>query len=201
MAMVISAPGSAQVVRRVRLYGVLGARFGRDFNLAVASPREAMRALSAQLPGFRAFLETSRSRGLVYAVFVGKRNLPENEVDLGAGTGDIRIAPVYTGSKRAGLFQTILGAVMIAVGVFSSAYGGAGMIAAGVGMMAGGVVSMLSPQASGLSSKEQAENTPSYAFGGAVTTVAQGNPVGLGYGRREIGGALISAHILAEDQM
>jgi predicted phage tail protein len=68
-------------------------------------------------------------------------------------------------------------------------------------MMFGGVVSMLSPQADGLNTKEQAENTPSYAFGGAVTTVAQGNPVGLGYGRRRIGGALISGGLYAEDQM
>lgn len=192
---------SARVVRNVRLYGVLGARFGRVYRLAVASPREAMRALSAQLPGFRQFLETSRERGLVYAVFVGRRNLQEGELDLGAGGADIRIAPVMTGSKKAGLFQTVLGAVMVVVGVFSSAYGGAGMIAAGVGMMAGGVVSMLSPQASGLNTKEQAENTPSYAFGGAVTTVAQGNPVALGYGRRRIGGAVISGGIYAEDQM
>ncbi|MCJ7854630.1 tail assembly protein [Pseudomonas monteilii] len=199
MAMLVA--NAAPVLRSVRLYGVLGARFGREYRLAVASPREAMRALSAQVPGFRAFLETSRERGLVYAVFVGRRNLPEAELDLGAGAADIRIAPVMTGSKKAGLFQTILGAVMVAVGVFSSAYGGAGMIAAGVGMMAGGVVSMLSPQASGLNTKEQAENTPSYAFGGAVTTVAQGNPVALGYGKRRIGGALISGGIHPEDKM
>jgi predicted phage tail protein len=199
--MVMQAINAPQVVRTVRLYGVLGARFGREYRLAVASPREAMRALACQVPGLRQFLETSRERGLVYAVFVGRRNVPERELDHGAGELDIRIAPIISGSKKAGLFQTILGAVMVVVGVMSTAYGGAGMIAAGVGMMTGGVVQMLSPQASGLKSRQAAENTPSYAFGGAVNTVAQGNPVGLGYGEREIGGAVISGGIYAEDQM
>lgn len=200
MAMV--ATESAPVTRTVRLYGVLGARFGRSFRLSVSSPREAMHALCCQIAGLRHFLQTSRERGLVYAVFVGRRNVPEAQLDHGnGGTADIRIAPMISGSKKAGLFQTILGAVMIVVGVFSTAFGGAGMIAAGVGMMAGGVVQMLSPQASGLSSSQSAENTPSYAFGGAVNTVAQGNPVGLGYGRRLVGGAVISGGIYAEDQM
>lgn len=196
MAMVVTE--SARPVRTVRLYGVLGARFGREYRLAVASPREAMRALAAQLPGLRRFLETSRERGLTYAVFVGRRNVPEAELDFGAGASDIRIAPVMTGSKKGGLFQVVLGAVLVGVGVMT---GNAALIVVGGGMMAGGVVSMLSPQAQGLNTKEQAENTPSYAFGGAVTTVAQGNPVGLGYGRRRIGGALISGGIYAEDQM
>lgn len=199
--MAMRAINAGQVVRTVRLYGVLGARFGRVFRLAVSSPREAMRALACQVPGLRQFLETSKDRGLEYAVFVGRRNLSEVEIDHGAGAADIRIAPIITGSKKAGLFQTILGAVMIVVGVVSSAYGGAGMIAAGVGMLAGGVVQMLSPQLSGLNSNSSSENTPSYAFGGAVNTIAQGNPVGLGYGEREIGGALISGGIYAEDQM
>lgn len=199
MAMVITE--SARVVRTVRLYGVLGARFGREFRLAVTSPREAMRALAAQLPGLRHFLENSRERGLTYAVFVGRRNIPEPELDFGAGAADIRIAPIMAGSKKGGFFQVVLGAVLVGVGLMVPGALGMGVMAAGAGMMMGGVVSMLSPQAEGLNTKEQAENTPSYAFGGAVTTVAQGNPVGLGYGRRHVGGALISGGIYAEDQM
>jgi predicted phage tail protein len=196
--MAMQAINAPQVVRTVRLYGVLGARFGREYRLAVASPREAMRALACQVPGLRQFLETSRERGLVYAVFVGRRNLPERELDHGVGELDIRIAPIISGSKKAGLFQTILGAVLVVAGAMT---GNPGVVAAGVGMMAGGVVQMLSPQVSGLKSRQAAENTPSYAFGGAVNTVAQGNPVGLGYGEREIGGAVISGGIYAEDQM
>ncbi|EEP91823.1 Bacteriophage lambda tail assembly I [Yersinia kristensenii ATCC 33638] len=71
----------------------------------------------------------------------------------------------------------------------------------GAAMMLGGVVQMLSPQQGGLASRQSAENTPSYAFGGPVNTVAQGNPIPIGYGERIIGGAIISAGIYTEDQM
>jgi predicted phage tail protein len=40
---------------------------------------------------------------------------------------------------------------------------------------------------------------PSYAFGGPVNTVAMGNPVGVAYGLRERGGAIISAGIYTDD--
>ncbi|MGT3282611.1 tail assembly protein, partial [Yersinia enterocolitica] len=48
--------------------------------------------------------------------------------------------------------------------------------------------------------RQSAENTASYAFGGPVNTVAQGNPVAIGYGERRIGGAIISAGVYAEDK-
>jgi predicted phage tail protein len=70
----------------------------------------------------------------------------------------------------------------------------------GVGMMAGGVIQMLSPQPTGLASKQDADNKPSYAFGSVTNTAAQGYPVPLVYGKRRIGGAIISAGIYVEDQ-
>ncbi|PXV41283.1 phage tail protein, partial [Salmonella enterica subsp. enterica serovar Newport] len=45
-----------------------------------------------------------------------------------------------------------------------------------------------------------ADNRASYAFGGVTNTAAQGYPVPLGYGKRRIGGAIISAGIYVEDQ-
>lgn len=67
-------------------------------------------------------------------------------------------------------------------------------------MAVGGVVQMLSPQVAGLRMRQDPDNKPSYAFGGPVNTTASGNPVPLLYGQREIGGAIISAGIYAEDQ-
>ncbi|MEL4370711.1 hypothetical protein [Shewanella xiamenensis] len=111
--------------------------------------------------------------------------------------------PVIAGSKRGGVLQTIIGAVMIVAGVVLSFTPLAGaspyLIQGGIAVMAGGVIQMLSPQAKGLKGREAAENAPSYAFGGAVNTTAAGNPVGIGYGKRRIGGAIISAGIYAED--
>lgn len=42
---------NAEPVRTIRLYGVLGATFGREYRLSVASPKEAIRALSVIVPG------------------------------------------------------------------------------------------------------------------------------------------------------
>ncbi len=105
--------------------------------------------------------------------------------------------PVIIGSKKAGLLQTILGAALVVVGVVTQQYY---VATAGISLVAGGVVQMLSPQPAGLASKQDAENRASYAFGGVTNTAAQGNPVPLLYGRRRIGGAIISAGIYVEDQ-
>lgn len=77
---------------------------------------------------------------------------------------------------------------------------GVNLMMAGGAMMVGGVVQMLSPQPTGLASKQDADNRASYAFGGVTNTAAQGYPVPLLYGRRRIGGAIISAGIYVEDQ-
>lgn len=190
----------------IRLYGVLGAKFGRVHKLAVQTSAEAVKALCVNFDGLEEYLMNAKKNGMVFAVFRGKRNIGVDDYKNLGGTNDIRIAPVMEGAKKAGLFQTILGAVMVVVGVivtglsygWASPVGGA-MISAGIGMMAGGVYQMLSPQPKGLQGREDADNKPSYAFGGAVNSLAMGNPVPVLYGEREIGGAIISAGIVAED--
>ncbi|MFA1237340.1 tail assembly protein [Serratia odorifera] len=194
-------------IKTIRLYGVLGARFGREHRIAVDSPVEAIKALSTIIPGFQQFLLKSKEQGLTYAVFEGKRNLVKEDLFLNSNGADIRIAPVVIGSKKAGVFQTILGAVMVVVGVAISYFSagtmsafGAQLAWAGGAMMLGGVIQMLSPMQGGLASRQDPDNKPSYAFGGPVNTIAQGNPVPILYGKRRIGGAIISAGIYAEDQ-
>lgn len=60
--------------------------------------------------GFEKFMRTAEERGMRFAVFVGRRNLREEELDLaGAGESVIRIVPVIQGSKSSGIFQTVLG--------------------------------------------------------------------------------------------
>lgn len=191
----------------IRLYGVLGFKFGRVHHLAIDSPREAIKALSVLYEGFEQFLANAHLKGLVFAVFKGKRNISEDELNLDTSE-EIRIAPVIKGSKRGGFFQTVLGIAMIGLAVWNPAFlamsatTNSALMLGGAAMAIGGVVQMLSPQSRGLSIRQDADNKPSYAFGGAVNTTAQGNPVPLFYGldRREIGGAIISAGIYTEDQ-
>ncbi len=190
----------------IRLYGALGARFGRVHRLAVLTSAEAVKALCINLDGLESFLMNAKKNGMTFAVFRGKRNIGAQDFKELGGNSDIRIAPVMEGAKKAGLFQTILGAVMVVAGIVvtgmtfgSAGVIGAGMISAGIGMAAGGIYQMLSPQPKGLQGRDDPANKPSYAFGGAVNTLAMGNPVALLYGEREIGGAIISAGIVAED--
>lgn len=195
-----------QPLKTIRLYGVLGTKFGRVHRLAVETRQEAIKALSVIIPGFEKFMLASKSRGLAYAVFDGKRNLARDELDFKVAD-EIRIAPVIMGSKQAGVFQTILGAVLVVAGYFVSisSWGlaspvGLGMMQSGAAMMLGGVVQMLTPMQGGISMRQSPDNKPSYAFGGPVNSIAQGNPVPILYGRRRVGGAIISAGIYAEDQ-
>jgi len=190
----------------IRLYGALGARFGRVHRLAVQTSAEAVKALCINLDGLESYLLNAKKNGMTFAVFRGKRNIGVDDFKGLSGDTDIRIAPIMEGAKKAGMFQTILGAVMVVAGVVMTVISGgtasplaAGLMTSGIGMMAGGIYQMLSPQPKGLQGRDDPDNKPSYAFGGAVNTLAMGNPVALLYGEREIGGAIISAGIVAED--
>ncbi len=197
-----------EIMTRIELSGSLGKVFGKSHHRLVSTTQEALRALCCTLDGFEKYMNTSARRGLTFALFKGKKNIGKD--DLGYPlTGDvIRIVPIIIGSKKAGMLQTILGAVLVVVGALGAtigqAWGGAAWGPAamkiGAAMMLGGVVQMLSPQATGLASKQSADNQASYAFGGVINTAAQGYPVPLLYGKRLIGGAIISAGIYVEDQ-
>jgi len=188
----------------IRLYGALGARFGRVHRLAVQTSAEAVKALCINFDGLESYLMNAKKNGMTFAVFRGKRNIGADDFRDLTGDSDIRIAPVMEGAKKAGMFQTILGAVMVVAGVVASFIPGGqafapSLLIGGASMMAGGIYQMLSPQPKGLQGRDDPDNKPSYAFGGAVNTLAMGNPVALLYGEREIGGAIISAGIVAED--
>lgn len=192
---------------RIELGGALGKTFGRTHDRLIRTTAEAINALSKTICGFEQYLNTSKNRGLTYAVFKGKRNIGKDDLCFPVTGEVIRIIPVVIGSKKAGLLQTVLGAVLVVVGVAVGYLSGGTLSAVGYGaaklgaaMMLGGVVQMLSPQPAGLASKQDAENRASYAFGGVTNTAAQGNPVPILYGRRRIGGAIISGGIYVEDQ-
>jgi predicted phage tail protein len=201
---------ATEVMTTIKLYGQLGNLFGKEHQRLVRTTKEAMRALCCTLKGFENHMKSSRFRGLTYAVYVNKKNIGEDDLEYPNVGREIRIVPVIIGSKRAGALQTILGAVLVVVGAIGAftpigqAFGGAAwgpyMMQAGGALLAGGIIQMISPQASGLSSKQDADNQASYAFGGVTNTAAQGYPVPLAYGKRRIGGAIISAGIYVEDQ-
>ncbi|KPR46618.1 tail assembly protein [Citrobacter freundii] len=193
-----------EVMSQIELGGALGKVFGRTHYRLISKICEVGTALSKTIPGFESYMISSQRRGLTFAIFKGKKNIGKDDLGFPVTGEVIRIVPVIIGSKKAGVLQTILGAVLVAVGVVLSftpwAAASPFLYKFGAAMALGGVVQMLSPQPSGLASKQSADNHASYAFGGVTNTAAQGNPVPLLYGRRRIGGAIISAGIYVEDQ-
>lgn len=192
----------------IKLSGSLGRRFGVFHKMAVDSYPEAIRALSSQVEGFKDYMQSEVGSRMKYAVFVDGKNVGQHDEKSWKCAREVRIVPVPTGSKSGGLFNVVLGAVIMATAFFT---GGASLAAMGAfassafmmgGAIAlGGVMQMISPQQGGMKLQSQsAENKPSYAFGGAVNTTAAGYPVPLPYGYRTVGGAIWSAGSYAEDK-
>lgn len=191
----------------IRLSGALGRRFGRQFSfhLDTKTPAEAVRALCAMVRGFKEYLAWTTDHGIEFAVFRGRGKHEENigyeQLKEPAGSV-IRIAQVHAGAKNGGVLQTIIGVVLIVVGVIGNIYGGWGtpFIQAGIAMVAGGVVQMLSPQPKAGKAADSSDNQASYIFNGPVNVTAQGSAVPVLYGGpMEIGSVVISAGIEAVD--
>ncbi|MGY2285153.1 tail assembly protein [Pseudomonas gingeri] len=192
-------------MQTILLSGSLARQFGRRHRITTSSGFSDVIGYFKQFPGFERCMAESSSRGLRYAIFNGKENIGEDDLGKPTGRDVIRIVPVITGSKRAGLLQTVIGVVIIALSWWNPLGWSAAAVsfgyATGASMALGGVVQLLSPQAKGLGSQDSPNNRPSYSFNGPVNTSVQGNPVPLLYGRMIVGSAVISAGIYAENQM
>ncbi|MFZ6813759.1 tail assembly protein [Undibacterium sp. Rencai35W] len=176
-------------MREVRLYGHLGKRFGRVFRFDVRSPAEAIRALRANLEGFEAYLFQHSAPG--FHVFVGKTNVGQKDLLTSSDDATIRIVPVVAGAGH-GVFQTILGAVLVVVGAY---FDQSWLVNIGVSMMVGGITQMLiRPPGPATPPNNQA----SYCFNGPVNTTAQGNPVPICYGAMIVGSQVVSAGLSVE---
>ena len=190
------------MLRRIELHGVLADKFGSSFELDVASPREACTALSYQIKGFKQFMTTAHESGLFFAVFNDDEQIGGDEIANNTGAAVIRIVPEIVGAGGGGLggiLQVVAGAALVGLSFVPGLQAFApALIGAGVGLMLGGAASLLMPTPN-MEPQDEAGNKASYAFGGAVTTVAQGNPVPILLGSREIGGFIISIMIVNED--
>lgn len=185
-------------IKTVRLYGEMARRWGKVHTFYANSAREVISAMVYQFEGFKKYLLDSGSKGLRFKVTQGKDSLVQPTDFTRNSQKELHIKPVLSGGKRAGLGQTILGAVLVAVGVFMTVKqipGGQAVTAAGVSLMAGGIAQMLvkTPK------KADSDSNGSYLFSGNVNTTQQGVPVPVGYGRLIIGSCVISASIDSVD--
>ena len=193
-------------LKTIKLHGILGKKFGQFFKLDVQTAREATHAIACQNAEFKRFMLESDKLGLKFAVFLGRKNITENDIDNVTDTDVIHIVPriVGSGGSTFNWLQVVAGAVLIGVGALtfgSTTATGAALIGAGIGMFVGGVAGLLMPTPTKMDSQDPDGNKANKGFGSAVTTVSQGNPVPILYGEREIGGFYASGGIYAEDSM
>lgn len=204
---------SVAVLREVRLYGPLRARFGRSHWLAVDSPAEAVRALCALFKGFREALAGHKGPGYRVLVGEGARTTARDEYSMAVTAGAarvLRIAPVLHGAKRAGVLGIVVGvALMIFAPYIAGALYSAGMSVGATGafltgastlstaMILGGVIQLLSPQRVGRGAEAQRE--ASYNFNGPVNINSTGGPVPLIIGRMLVGSVTASTGMSTDD--
>ncbi|WP_288384689.1 tail assembly protein [uncultured Acinetobacter sp.] len=136
------------------------------------------------------------------------RNVAACELDMLTESSVIKIVPRVIGAGgNNGILQVVMGVVMIAAAFYTggasmAAWGAssAAMFGAGAGMLVGGLAQMMMPKAE-TQDQNQDGNRANKGFGSAVTTIAQGNPVPILRGEREIGGFVASAGQFTEDIM
>lgn len=193
-------------MKTIMLYGFLGEQFGRVHRYDVASPLEAVRALSATIKGFKQALVDG---GYYRVTVAGKGSLDIEETGLPCSSREtIRIVPVVAGSG--GIFKVVLGATLIAFsgGLFAPALGSVGLFGTTLGSLAGsfgtslvlgGISQLLFAPPSAPESREEVKNRPSFAFNGAVNTTKQGGAVPVCFGRVIVGSQVISAGLSSSD--
>jgi predicted phage tail protein len=197
------------MLTQVKLYGHLGRRFGREFTFDIETVREALQALSANLPEFRRYLVEHSEPG--YRVVVG--DAPVMDVaELGLALTvprTIKIVPVVGGAASGkGIGQILFGVVLVAAAFFtygqslwgfsaqavSSAALSVGVM--GVGMIASGITALVTP-VPGMG--EEARRSNNTGFGNGQDTLAQGLRVPIGYGRMLCEGLPVSVRLVVEN--
>lgn len=200
-----------QKLTNIKLHGLLGEAIGSDWNLAVSSVSEAVRAIETlSKRKFYRFLLDNDKKGVKYQVLINKRDFlideepsPESiqRSELAMKINNLEsvdIIPVIEGAGG-GLGLTIAGALLIVIGVILlftplSALG-VPVIVVGVGLVAGGVIQLLTspPKFQDFQALQNSAGGSSYLFSGPTNVTKEGNPVPIGYGRLMVGSQVISA--------
>jgi predicted phage tail protein len=217
------------MLKKVKLYGILGERFGKEWNLDVNTVREATRAIAANRPDFHKEFTTSHERGIGYHVLINDEYVQNYEgCEVPTGRKEIKIVPVVMGAKSKGLGMILLGAaIFTGIGIagmsaLNASIGTAGFAGGGVSFMQGvsfafngglGMIGSMGLKFAGSlimtgigamlaptpKPLERKDEPENYAFNGPVNTTQQGVAVPVCYGKLLVGGAVISAGIQAED--
>ncbi len=204
-------------MNKVFLHGDLK-DFGEEHTLAVSSPREAIKALIVNKPGFRQRIEQGEYR-VIRKPRNGAEGLALEEVGLFVGMSetDLHIVPVPVGSKKAGVGKILLGVALIGAAIVTGggaavlagqigafATGSAGLtMSLGLGMLGGamvisGLATMMMPTPEAPDPNSGEEQPASFLFNGPVNVSQQGHPIPIVIGRYRVGSIVGSSGLSIE---
>lgn len=206
----------------VKVYGALRERLGQcRFELDVATPAQAIKALCVNFPGLDKWLIDSEQDGIGYRVKVGRQQAtPEDISVLGLPWSErevFSITPVIAGAGGDNPFVPILFGVALigasflfpGAGIFGAGMGvfgplapatigtlttiGTALSVVGAGLVLSGVSQMISPTPDPGMELKEANRIQNFTFSGITNTAQQGLAVPIAYGRVVVGSAVISS--------
>ena len=187
------------MLTKVRLDGVMGKKFGKQWEFDVSSPAEALRMIEANSPGLKNWIIGNCEKYSAYRVVCtyddGRKEELEDSTYIASRTNlkSIRFTPVVKGAS--GVAKIVVGAIMIAVGYFVPGPWTPYLYKIGAALILGGVVELLSPRPT----RDKKDELTSFYFDGPTNTEQQGNPVPLIYGRMLVGSHPISASVSIDE--
>lgn len=193
----------------IKLLGELGRRFGRQFQLAVKTPAEAMRALCVQIPEMRQYLLESGEKGINWRVVTEHPDGLDEDQLLWPMSKRMVVAPQPAGRGATG--KIIAGVALVAFAILVPGIGATaatifgtqfGAISLGVGaiglsMIFGGVAELLTPTpkmpnvkgigGASSSGRDVEQQKNAFTFDKSNANTMQGEVVPVLYGERIIG--------------
>lgn len=188
------------MLTKIYLEGPLGENFGREWELDVCSPSEAIQLIDANSPGLINWVRAHANKYTHYQVVVqyGDSKTEELNDETYAKRREvsvIRFVPVISGSGK--WTNAVVGAVLLVVGYFTN---NTAMMQRGAIMLFTGTVTALLTKTANV--RLSSGNSPdskvlvSEVFDGPTNTTYQGIPISLIYGRILTGSQAISAGIV-----
>lgn len=188
------------MLTKIYLEGPMGDQFGREWELDVESPNDAIRLIDANRPGLLSWIRKNVELYSHYRVILENDSesseLSDETYLKSGGAKTIRFVPIVSGSGK--WTNAIVGAATIVIGFVA---GNEFLIKIGASMLLSGVIGALTMRTSNRRlASESAEPTSleSDVFDGPVNTSQQGVPIPLIYGRMLVGSHVISAGVIVD---
>ncbi|ESY35396.1 tail assembly protein [Mesorhizobium sp. C386A] len=163
---------------KVFLHGYFAKFHKGPIEVNAATVAEAIALITPQLPGFRPNAVHGRHR-----ISVAGCDKVEDLYRPAKG-GEIHLIPQFTGGKKGGYLQILLGVALVAVGWFA---GIGWLLQAGALAFLGGVAQMLMPTPSSDDNQKK-----SHYIGASDNTVTIGTRIPILYGEDLVGGHYLS---------